>query len=119
MGSKGFHESKIQNVRVRFEWCARLVLPWDGRVRVAAASGITAAAYGAAMAVWPRWAVRRVRAYGIKAVLRTRFRAAPDAVACLGLPWRADFAASVALQPRDFLFVARDVGEVSPHWFEE
>lgn len=40
-------ENKVQSVRVRFERCAQLALPWDGRMRVAAASGIAAAAYGA------------------------------------------------------------------------
>lgn len=79
-----------------------------------AAACVSAAVYEAASAVWPATAMRKLRAEGLGALLRIRFRAAPEPLVCmLGLPWHADAMACVAIAPWDFLLRARDYGDIT------
>lgn len=67
----------MQAAKLRFVRWGRLALPWDARLRVCAAACASAAVYGAWAAIWPKAAVLKLRAAGLRAVLRMRFRAAP------------------------------------------
>lgn len=89
-------EVRVQAVRLRFQWCFRLALRWGARV-LATAAGVSAAVQGAGAAVSPRG---HPPAAGIRAILRTLFRAAPEAMYCwFAMSWQADVAATVAILP--------------------
>lgn len=62
----------MAGVRTSFERCAR---PHARGCRERRRHG----GIGAGVAAWPRWAVKWVCAYNVRAVLRTRFRVAPPA----------------------------------------
>lgn len=71
-----------------------LALPWQVRCRVVQAAGVTAAIYGAAVATLSDTALRLLRENAMRACLRTRCRAAPEAVyLLLGALWRVDVSA--------------------------
>jgi len=107
-------QERLDAARLRFARCGRLALPWRVRVRVAAASGLAPATFGAGVELLPERLVGKARQLALQAALRSRFRVAPEALSLLHqFPWRADPAAYAAIAPWPFLLQALRLGHLS------
>jgi hypothetical protein len=105
---------RVEGAALRFQRCRSLALGWRVRARVAAASGTAAAAYGALVDPFPDKLLRRLRRLFLGAVVRPRYRIAPEAFAVVYcMPWWAEPGSLVALSPWSFLLRALRLGHVT------